>query len=114
VAQLAHIPRPTIALQSQLGLQHALEDGGAVHLDKRPHCSRPAVVKDTCHQSLAGAGLTLEQHNGDVRVAEGVKRGKVADLRALGDNSGSRPDQAVGGMASGVQVGVSHGHASSG
>jgi hypothetical protein len=51
------------------------------------------------HQPLAGAGLALEQHRRDGKIAQGIKGREVLELGAQGRNGRTRPDEALGGMA---------------
>ena len=46
----------------QLGLEQALRDGGAVDVDERTAAPRACLVDDAGEESLAGAGLSLEEH----------------------------------------------------
>jgi hypothetical protein len=70
-------------------------------------------VDDARHQPLAGAGLTLQQHGGNVRAAHGIKAGEVADLGAQRHESGRLPHQSLSRMVNKMRMELSHGHISS-
>ena len=93
----------------ELGLEHGLGDGGAVHVDERPARAAAALVDHARDQSLAGAGLPLEQHRRHVRSSRRVERRQVQDLRPERLDRRGSPDDRVECIVAGHLAAASRG-----
>ena len=64
----------------ELGLEHRLGNGGAVHVDEGRARASAAVVQHARDQAFAGPGLAGQQHGRRVRVAGEVEGCEALDL----------------------------------
>ena len=60
----------------------------------------PAVVENARHQAIAGAGLALQQHGGNIGATYSIEAGEVTDLHAQGDDGRRGHVQAISRMHS--------------